>query len=101
MVDRSELRISSIESAKTISCVPGVVDSISRRSGEDDRKEVLGTTSGWCGQANKGARWMSWRPEAMKDVGTCDKPKGAGNQAVILGFLNGETHPQGYVHLNA
>lgn len=34
---------------------------------------------------------MSWRQEAMKDVGTCDKPREAGNQAVILGFLNGET----------
>ena len=34
---------------------------------------------------------MSWRQEAMKDVGTCDKPRGAGNQAVILGCLNGET----------
>jgi len=43
---------------------------------------------------------MSWRPEAMKDVGTCDKPKGAGNQAAILGFLNGATHPQGYFALN-
>jgi len=41
----------------------------------------------------KGVRWMSWRQEAMKDVGTCDKPRGAGNQAVILGFLNGETLP--------
>lgn len=39
----------------------------------------------------------------MKDVGTCDKPKGAGNQAVILGFPNGATHPDlsGYLYLNA
>lgn len=29
----------------------------------------------------------------MKDVGTCDKPEGAGNQAVISGFPNGETRP--------
>ncbi len=34
---------------------------------------------------------MSWRQEAMKDVETCDKPRGAGKQALILGFLNGET----------
>ena len=27
----------------------------------------------------------------MKDVEACDKPRGAGNQALILGFLNGET----------
>lgn len=51
------------------------------------------TTSGWNDQAIKGAWWMSWRPEAMKDVGTCDKPRGVGNQTVILGFLNEETHP--------
>ena len=39
----------------------------------------------------------------MKDVGTCDKPKGAGNQAVILGFPNGATRPvfTGHLHLNA
>jgi hypothetical protein len=30
--------------------------------------------------------------EAMKDVGGCDKPRGAANQALIRGFLNGETH---------
>ena len=44
---------------------------------------------------------MSWRLEAMKDVVACDKPRGAGKQASILGYLNGETHPQGYQHLNA
>jgi hypothetical protein len=27
----------------------------------------------------------------MKDVGACDKPRGAGNRAVIRGFPNGET----------
>ena len=54
-------------------------------------------------QATKGARWMTWRQEAMKDVGACDKPREAGNQAVILGFPNGETHPDlsGYPCLNA
>ena len=40
---------------------------------------------------------MSRRQKAMKDVGTCDKPKGAGNQAVILGSLNGETRPFGVI----
>ena len=29
------------------------------------------------GQATKGIRWMSWRPEAMKDVVSCDKLRGA------------------------
>ena len=27
----------------------------------------------------------------MKDVGTCDKPRGAGNRAMSLGFPNGAT----------
>ena len=47
---------------------------------------------------------MSWRQEAMKDVGACEKPRGAGNQALILGFLNGETRPAlvaGHPRLNA
>jgi hypothetical protein len=30
-----------------------------------DRNQALG---GKCGQATKGARWMFWRQEAMKDV---------------------------------
>ena len=56
--------------------------------------------SGWCDWP-KGTRWMSWHREAMKDAGTCDKPRGVGNRAVILGFPNGATHPQGYLTLNA
>jgi hypothetical protein len=43
-------------------------------------------------QAKKGARWMPRLQEATKDVGGCDKPRGAANQALIRGFLNGETH---------
>jgi hypothetical protein len=35
---------------------------------------------------------MPWRQQAMKDVVACDKPRGAGKQALIRGFLNGETH---------
>ncbi len=63
-----------------MSCaVDGFVDGVS----------VLGRRD----QATKGARWMTWRQEAMKDVGACDKPREAGNQAVILGSPNGETHP--------
>jgi len=34
---------------------------------------------------------MPWHQEPMKDVGACDKPRGAGNRAVIRGFPNGET----------
>jgi hypothetical protein len=44
-----------------------------------------------CGQATKGARWMSRRDEAMKDVEGCDKPREAVNRALILGCPNGET----------
>jgi hypothetical protein len=49
------------------------------------------TAAGGGGQVTKGARWMSWHREATKDVGACDKPREAGNQALIRGFLNGET----------
>jgi len=31
------------------------------------------------GQATKGSRWIPWHTEAMKDVVTCDKSRGAGN----------------------
>jgi len=35
--------------------------------------------------------WMPRRREAMKDVGGCDKPRGAANQALIRGCPNGKT----------
>ncbi len=44
-----------------------------------------------CDQAIKGARWMSRRDEAMKDVVGCEKPRGAVKRALILGCPNGET----------
>ena len=31
------------------------------------------------GQATKGSWWIPWHTEAMKDVVTCDKSRGAGN----------------------
>jgi hypothetical protein len=31
------------------------------------------------GQATKGSRWIPWHTEAMKDVVTCEKSRGAGN----------------------
>jgi len=34
---------------------------------------------------------MPRHQEPMKDVGGCDKPRGAVNQAVIRGFPNGAT----------
>ena len=44
-----------------------------------------------CGQVFKGARWMPWHQEPMKDVGGHDSPRGAVNQALIRGFPNGGT----------
>jgi len=37
--------------------------------------------------------WMPWRSQAMKDVRACEKPRGVGNEALIRGCPNGETHP--------
>ena len=34
-----------------------------------------------CGQVFKGARWMPWHQEPMKDVGGRDRPRGAVNQS--------------------
>ena len=45
----------------------------------------------FCDQVSKGRRWMPWRQEAMKDVASCDKLRGAAKQALIRRFLNGET----------
>ena len=44
-----------------------------------------------CGQATKGAGWMSWHREATKDVVACDKLREAGKRALIRRFPNGET----------
>jgi len=32
------------------------------------------------GQVRKGSWWMPWRQEAMKDVASCDKPRGAASE---------------------
>jgi hypothetical protein len=36
---------------------------------------------------------MPWLSEAMKDVISCDKPRGGANILLIRGFPNGETLP--------
>ena len=36
---------------------------------------------------------MPWRSQAMKDVQACEKLRGAGNEAMIRRYLNGETRP--------
>ena len=45
----------------------------------------------FCVEVFKGARWMPWHQEPMKDVGICDKPGGVDNRTLIPGFPNGET----------
>jgi hypothetical protein len=44
------------------------------------------------GQATKCTRWMPRQLEAMKDVGACEKSRGAGKHALIRECPNGETH---------
>ena len=36
---------------------------------------------------------MPWLSKAMKDVISCDKPRGGANNLLIRGFPNGETLP--------
>jgi hypothetical protein len=40
----------------------------------------LSVLSKFCGQATKGAWWMPWQKQAMKDVASCDKPRGAASR---------------------
>ena len=35
---------------------------------------------------------MPWLSKTMKDVISCDKPRGGANNCLIRGFPNGETH---------
>ena len=53
--------------------------SLTTESGIDDRF-VEPRNALKFGQATKGARWMPWRREAMKDVASCDKPRGAASR---------------------
>ena len=52
---------------------------------------AVGMVSKKLGGDNKGVWWMPWQEEAMKDVAACDKPRGAGKQALIRGCPNGVT----------
>ena len=54
----------------------------------------IASTSIFVLQATKSQRWMPWRLKPKKDVGDCEKPRGAADQASIRGCPNGETrHP--------
>ncbi len=48
------------------------------------------------GQVCKGAWWMPWHQEPMKDVGACVKPRGVGNRTLIRGCPNGGTRPSSW-----
>ena len=49
------------------------------------------TVVGNCGQATKGAGWMSWHREATKDAVACEKLREAGKRALIRRSPNEET----------
>jgi hypothetical protein len=55
-----------------------------------DLRRVLGREV-LSGQATKGAWWMPWRKQAMKDVASCEKLRGAAKRALIRRFPNGAT----------
>ena len=56
---------------------------------------------GYMVKRGKRTRWMPRRSEAMKDVVACEKPRGAGERAMIRGSPNGATHlvKAGYLDL--
>ena len=54
---------------------------------------VVRDSFGLYGQVTKRTWWMPRQLEAMKDVVACDKSRGAGKQALIREFPNGETRP--------
>jgi len=79
----------------TAPCVPEHPKSVvgSARAGEP-LENSRASTSIFVLQAMKSQRWMPWRLKPKKDVGDCDKPRGAVYQASIRGCPNGETrHP--------
>ena len=53
---------------------------------ESSLRCTLGPGANWdvlgefYGQATKGVRWMPWRQQTMKDVASCDKPRGAASR---------------------
>ena len=46
----------------------------------ESRKPISSVSSKFYGQATKGAWWMPWQKQAMKDVASCDKPRGAASR---------------------
>ena len=56
------------------------VDNINVDSSMFARGVTLLRASKFYGQATKGARWMPWQKQAMKDVASCDKLRGAAHR---------------------
>src|SRR5437879_11142050 len=65
---------------------------VGQRRPEVPLENSIASTSIFVLQATKSQRWMPWRLKPKKDVGGCDKPRGAAYQASIRGYPNGETH---------
>src|SRR5438132_13885531 len=85
------LSISTFDQRSTTNSEREQDRSSERRPGKDLVKGIS-RTRGRDDQATKGTRWMPWRQEAKKDVGSCEKRRGAANQALIRRYPNGETH---------
>jgi hypothetical protein len=79
-----------------LSCIrtasPQLVSSLPGRCASLENS--IASTSIFVLQATKSQRWMPRRLKPKKDVGGCEKPRGAAYQASIRGCPNGETrHP--------
>jgi hypothetical protein len=66
---RSAITVGSDEQSKSAINLPGT-----------DQPKGGCELSKFCGQATKGAWWMPWQKQAMKDVASCDKPRGAASR---------------------
>ena len=69
-------------------CVDHVDGRHSVANGLPEPRQSIVNSSG--GQATKGIRWMPWHQEAMKDVVSCDKPRGAANERRSADFRMGK-----------
>ena len=77
-MSRSESNWKILEFKSRVSRAKNQISScLSLKSDEELPEEVI--VLDYNGQATKGSRWIPWHTEAMKDVVTCDKSRGAGN----------------------
>lgn len=60
-----------------------LLEGVSRRKEMDASRVERVCSAAWrkfYGQATKGARWMPWQKQAMKDVASCEKLRGAAHR---------------------